>query len=148
MFSINKEGRSFLHDNFITIRNEFINDGLIPFEWEWNFNSSLQLEQLYASALTRNIPNRVLTLQIYIKYQNINYYNDVVNKIKAQQQQHHVRLLFKVKVYALSVDHEELTKFLNSNHIIDLDISYLNKQLLVDDSFYQSLRSLKLIWGI
>lgn len=30
MFYINKQGRSFLQQNFIIIRNGFINDGLIP----------------------------------------------------------------------------------------------------------------------
>ena len=39
MFAINKEGRSFLLHNFITIRNEFINDGLIPYDWDYDFNS-------------------------------------------------------------------------------------------------------------
>ena len=32
MFTVNKEGRSFLHNNFIAIRNGFINDGLITYE--------------------------------------------------------------------------------------------------------------------
>jgi hypothetical protein len=32
MFSINKEARKFLQDNFITVRNEFINEGLITYE--------------------------------------------------------------------------------------------------------------------
>jgi hypothetical protein len=32
MFAVNKEARSFLLNNFITIRNGFINDGLIPYE--------------------------------------------------------------------------------------------------------------------
>jgi hypothetical protein len=31
MFAVNKEARSFLLNNFITIRNGFINDGLIPY---------------------------------------------------------------------------------------------------------------------
>jgi hypothetical protein len=31
MFAVNKEARSFLLKNFITIRNGFINDGLIPY---------------------------------------------------------------------------------------------------------------------
>ena len=33
MFAVNKEGRSFLLINFITIRNGFINEGLIPFDF-------------------------------------------------------------------------------------------------------------------
>jgi hypothetical protein len=39
MFSISKEGRSFLFNNLITIGNGFINDGLFPFEWKDDFNS-------------------------------------------------------------------------------------------------------------
>ena len=32
MFSVNKETRKFLESNFITIRNGFVNEGLITFE--------------------------------------------------------------------------------------------------------------------
>ncbi len=38
IFSINKEGRSFFLKKFITIRNGFINYGLIPYELECKFN--------------------------------------------------------------------------------------------------------------
>ena len=31
MFALNKEGRKFILDNFITVRNEFVNNGLIDF---------------------------------------------------------------------------------------------------------------------
>jgi len=41
MFGINKKGRSFLQKKFITIRNGFINDGLIPYELKHSFDSSL-----------------------------------------------------------------------------------------------------------
>jgi hypothetical protein len=37
MFAFNKEARSFLLNNFIIIRNGFINDGLIPYEIKDNF---------------------------------------------------------------------------------------------------------------
>ena len=40
MFAVNKEGRLFLLKKFITIRNEFINNGLISYEWRCNFDSS------------------------------------------------------------------------------------------------------------
>ena len=46
--------------------NGFINDGLICYEWFFNLDNSLKFEQLYKSALTRNIANRVLTLSIDI----------------------------------------------------------------------------------
>jgi hypothetical protein len=32
MFTLNKEARKFLQDKFITIRNGFVNDGLITYE--------------------------------------------------------------------------------------------------------------------
>ena len=31
MFTLNKDARKFILDNFITVRNEFLNDGLIEF---------------------------------------------------------------------------------------------------------------------
>ena len=37
MFAVNKEARSFFQNNFITIRNEFINDGLITYEIKGDF---------------------------------------------------------------------------------------------------------------
>ena len=47
MFSLNKEARTFLQNNFLTIRNEFINDGLITYSLKNDFNSYEQLEKLY-----------------------------------------------------------------------------------------------------
>ena len=38
MFALNNAGRSFLLNNFITIRNGFINDGLVPYKLECSFN--------------------------------------------------------------------------------------------------------------
>ena len=37
MFSLNKEARKFLQDNFITVRNGFINDGLITYQIKRDF---------------------------------------------------------------------------------------------------------------
>jgi hypothetical protein len=37
MFAVNKEARSFLLNNFISIRNGFNNDGLIPYEIKSDF---------------------------------------------------------------------------------------------------------------
>ena len=34
MYNINKEGRQFIINNFITVRNGFVNDGLIDFVFE------------------------------------------------------------------------------------------------------------------
>jgi hypothetical protein len=65
--------------------------------------------------------------------------------MKAQHNQHHVNLKLNVNVFhAHKVDHKDLSEFLNSNKIIELDIDYLNDELIVDDSFYGSLRFLKI----
>ena len=38
MFTLNKEARKFLQDNFITVRNGFVNDGLITYQIDDGFN--------------------------------------------------------------------------------------------------------------
>ena len=38
MFTLNKEARKFLQDNFITVRNGFVNDGLITYQIDNGFN--------------------------------------------------------------------------------------------------------------
>lgn len=51
MFKINKEGRNFIINNFITVRNGFINDGLIDIVFESEpgelFNNFDKLEKHY-----------------------------------------------------------------------------------------------------
>jgi hypothetical protein len=37
MFALNKEARKFLQDKFITVRNEFVNEGLITYEVKHDF---------------------------------------------------------------------------------------------------------------
>jgi hypothetical protein len=66
MFAVNKEARLFLQNNFIIIRNGFLNDGLIIYRMENHFNSIYMLEKLYFSALKRKIGNRNLTISINI----------------------------------------------------------------------------------
>ena len=34
MFGVNKEGRTYIKDNFITVRNGFVNEGLIEYYFE------------------------------------------------------------------------------------------------------------------
>ena len=75
MFTINKEGRSFLLNNFITIRNEFTHSGLITFYWENSFGSFLQLEKLYYSVLSRKINNRALTIYVCFRSYDFKIYN-------------------------------------------------------------------------
>jgi hypothetical protein len=55
-----------------------------------------------------------------------------------------LKLKLKVKVDAGHVNHKHLTAFLNSNNIIELDISELSQKLSLKDSFKNSLRSLKI----
>ena len=38
MFTLNKEARKFLQDNFITVRNGFVNDGFITYQIGYGFN--------------------------------------------------------------------------------------------------------------
>ena len=64
MFFVNKEGRAFLQQHFITIQNEFINNGLIHYEISLNFNGYEQIVKLYFQALTRNIENRVISISV------------------------------------------------------------------------------------
>ncbi len=51
MFTINKEGRKFLHDNIIEIQNDFVNEGLIEHDCKSGFKTYAQLEKLYFEAL-------------------------------------------------------------------------------------------------
>ena len=44
MFTLNKETRSFLQKNFITCQNGFINEGLITYLFEGNFDDYQKLE--------------------------------------------------------------------------------------------------------
>jgi hypothetical protein len=37
MFTLNKEARKFLQDNFISVRNGFVNEGLITYELKHDF---------------------------------------------------------------------------------------------------------------
>jgi hypothetical protein len=41
MFTLNKEARKFLQDNFITVRNGFVNDGLITYQIPNELNGSI-----------------------------------------------------------------------------------------------------------
>jgi hypothetical protein len=68
MFACNKKARAFLQHSYLTIRNGFINDGLIPYYYDRLSDKQYyhyeQIEKLYLQALTRNIENRVLTISI------------------------------------------------------------------------------------
>ena len=47
MFFVNKEARAFLHQHFVSIKNGFINEGLIVHRLSSNFNGYEKLERLY-----------------------------------------------------------------------------------------------------
>jgi hypothetical protein len=108
MFACNKQARTFLQNNYITVRNGFVNDGLIPYCFDGysgkQFYHYEQIEKLYFQALTRNIENRLLTISVYIDGGNFSNFNEVVKWIKAQGQ--HIKLQFKVEVSASKIDHE------------------------------------------
>ena len=55
MFELDKESRNFLLNNSLTIRNAFINEGLIVYHFKNYFDSYEQLERLYFLALKRKI---------------------------------------------------------------------------------------------
>jgi len=72
MFEINKASRNFLLKNSLTVRNGFINEGLIVYDLECKFKDFEQLERIYFQALKRNIDNRVITLGINYNSGNFN----------------------------------------------------------------------------
>ncbi len=47
MFGVNKEARNFLYQNYFSIKNGFINEGLIEYNLDCNYNDYEQLERLY-----------------------------------------------------------------------------------------------------
>ena len=47
MFGVNKETRKFLCQHYISIKNGFINEGLIVYDLECYYNDYEQLERLY-----------------------------------------------------------------------------------------------------
>ena len=64
MFYLNKASRSFLVKNDSTVRNEFINNGLIEYQLSLCYDGYKTLERLYFEALKRNKENRILTIRI------------------------------------------------------------------------------------
>ena len=68
MFAVNKEARAFLVNKFITVKNEFINEGLIEYliDSSYPFWGQMQIEKLYFEVIQRNVENRNLTINLYI----------------------------------------------------------------------------------
>jgi hypothetical protein len=48
----------------------------------------------------------------------------------------------KCEIFADEINHEELTEFLNTNNIVDLEIRDLSEKLILNDGFYKNLRFL------
>ena len=97
------------------------------------------IEKLYFDALKRNNGNRVLTFEVDITQIDLSILNEVLNWIKSQE--NNIKLQFKVKERRNIVDQiEEISKFLNSNHILELNYTF--ESLTLNDSLMKSLRCL------
>lgn len=87
MFGLNKESRNFVEDNSNSIRNGYVNDGLITYELPLTYTGFELLQTLYLEALKRNINNRALTLEIEISEENdLIILNEALKWIKEQNQ--------------------------------------------------------------
>ena len=64
MFEVNKATRNFVLNNPMTIRNGFINEGLIIYNLRDEFECYEELEKIYFQSLKRNIRNRLITIAI------------------------------------------------------------------------------------
>jgi hypothetical protein len=64
IYGVNKETKNFIETNFNTIRNGFINEGLITYVVKCDFDGIMLLEELYFQALGRNHANRVISVQL------------------------------------------------------------------------------------
>ena len=146
MFFVNKEARTFLLKHFTTIKNGFINDGLIHYQIYSDFNGFEQLEKLYFEALKRNMCNRIITLELEIGSNNdFLILNEVQSWIKAQQQ--NIKLKFNLLIDGITNSKELIELFLKSNCIIELVVRGLTQELpltichqirllTIRDSFY------------
>ena len=85
MHHVNKATRTFLEKNACTIRNGFINDGLIEYLIESKILHMYLLEKLYFKTLKRNIDNRKLKLVFNIRFKEDFYLiKEIVKWLKAQ----------------------------------------------------------------
>ena len=66
MFTVSKETRSYLLLNFITVKNAFINEGLITHLLRDCFYSIKNFEKIYLEALKRKHGNRKLTIYLWL----------------------------------------------------------------------------------
>ena len=66
MHRVNKEARDFLKDNYVTVRNEFSNEGLIEYKLGnlVHRNSLKELELHIEKVIKRNNDNRNLTISV------------------------------------------------------------------------------------
>ena len=86
----------------------------------------------------------MLTITIDIGCYTIKYYNKVLKWIKDHQKEHQVKLYLKLFINTSGISNKEVTEFLNSNKIIELEIFYNREEILLSDFYYKSLRCLKL----
>jgi hypothetical protein len=98
MFAVNKEARVFLVTNFISVKNEFINEGMIEYliDSSYPFWGQIQFEKLYFEVIQRNVENRNLTINLYFEDDTEFYiFNETMKFIKAQEKQIKVKIKLK-----------------------------------------------------
>lgn len=69
IFSLNRQVRTFIQQNFIIIKNGYINKGLITCNFDINdglFEKFDKIEKFYFQAIKRIPENRILTIEINI----------------------------------------------------------------------------------
>jgi hypothetical protein len=83
LFGLNKDSRTFIQHNFIAVRNGYVNEGLIEYQFDFKYNNYVELEKLYLQTIKRNIANRTLLINLEIEDQSeLSMFNEVINWIK------------------------------------------------------------------
>ena len=79
------DSRAFIQHNFIAVRNGYLNEGLIEYQFYFIYNNYVELEKLYLQTIKRNIANRNLLINLEIEDQSeLSMFNKVINWIKEQ----------------------------------------------------------------
>ena len=63
LFKLTKAGRRFLRDEYVALKNEFENEGLITLKILYR-GTFKKLEQMYLQTLKKNMDNRILSISI------------------------------------------------------------------------------------
>ncbi len=79
------DSRAFIQHNFIAVRNAYLNEGLIEYQFYFIYKNYVELEKLYLQTIKRNIANRNLLINLEIEDQSeLSMFNKVINWIKEQ----------------------------------------------------------------